>query len=317
MMRKRIFKNKKTPLLFTILSIVALSILIFLVLPGLLLTNPKSEETQTIVFENTISYGLRDSNGQIVDVGTQINQSGSSSFSGDLEIIQDMEGQYLYYLNILKDLHEIPYEVNGEEVISANMFSLTNKQKINIDLSIDNISEGNELMILLFKYPKSNESMTLERSLEYSVMGLRFNLTNNSTYPQSIKFLNDNDTNDYNARISMVNVQSSNEAILELEKRSNDSVELLLGQSSNENSRHSILPFVNGSLIEKNELPPNTVYEISDNKLYRVPIKIPVTKKENSIFQLVDVLSPYQMDDGIYSITEIDFSNPVFIKNSK
>jgi hypothetical protein len=159
--------------------------------------------------------------------------------------------------------------------------------------------------------------MTLERSLEYSVMGLRFNLTNNSTYPQSIKFLNDNDTNDYNARISMVNVQSSNEAILELEKRSNDSVELLLGQTSNENSRHSILPFINGSLIEKNELPPNTVYEISDNKLYRIPIKIPVTKKENSIFQLVDVLSPYQMDDGIYSITEIDFSNPVLIKNSK
>lgn len=317
MMRKRIFKNKKTPLLFPILSIVALSILIFLVLPGLLLTNTKSEETQTIVFENTISYGLRDSNGQIVDVGTQINQSGSSSFSGDLEIIQDMEGQYLYYLNILKDLHEIPYEVNGEEVISANMFSLTNKQKINIDLSIDNISEGNELMILLFKYPKSNESMTLERSLEYSVMGLRFNLSNNSTYPQSIKFLNDNDTNDYNARISMVNVQSSKEAILELEKRSNDSVELLLGQTSNENSRHSILPFVNGSLIEKNELPPNTVYEISDNKLYRIPIKIPVTKKENSIFQLVDVLSPYQMDDGIYSITEIDFSNPVLIKNNK
>lgn len=317
MMRKRIFKNKKTPLLFPILSIIALSILIFLVLPGLLLTNTKSEETQTIVFENTISYGLRDSNGQIVDVGTQINQSGSSSFSGDLEIIQDMEGQYLYYLNILKDLHEIPYEVNGEEVISANMFSLTNKQKINIDLSIDNISEGNELMILLFKYPKSNESMTLERSLEYSVMGLRLNLTNNSTYPQSIKFLNDNDTNDYNARISMVNVQSSKEAILELEKRSNDSVELLLGQTSNENSRHSILPFVNGSLIEKNELPPNTVYEISNNKLYRVPIKIPVTKKENSIFQLVDVLSPYQMDDGIYSITEIDFSNPVLIKNSK
>jgi|AKZA01.1.fsa_nt_gi hypothetical protein len=317
MMRKRIFKNKKTPLLFAILSTVALSIIIFLVLPGLLLTNPKSEETQTIVFENTISYGLRDSNGQIVDVGTQINQSGSSSFSGDLEIIQDMEGQYLYYLNILKDLHEIPYEVNGEEVTSANIFSLTNKQKINIDLSIDNISEGNELMILLFKYPKSNDSMTLERSLEYSVMGLRFNLTNNSTYPQSIKFLNDNDTNDYNARISMVNVQSSNEAILELEKRSNDSVELLLGQTSNENSRHSILPFVNGSLIEKNELPPNTVYEISDNKLYRIPIKIPVTKKENSIFQLVDVLSPYQMDDGIYSITEIDFSNPVLIKNSK
>lgn len=316
MMRKRIFKNKKTPLLFPILSIIALSILIFLVLPGLLLTNTKSEETQTIVFENTISYGLRDSNGQIVDVGTQINQSGSSSFSGDLEIIQDMEGQYLYYLNILKDLHEIPYEVNGEEVISANMFSLTNKQKINIDLSIDNISEGNELMILLFKYPKSNESMTLERSLEYSVMGLRLNLTNNSTYPQSIKFLNDNDTNDYNARISMVNVQSSKEAILELEKRSNDSVELLLGQTSNENSRHSILPFVNGSLIEKNELPPNTVYEISNNKLYRVPIKIPVTKKENSIFQLVDVLSPYQMDDGIYSITEIDFSNPVLIKNN-
>ncbi|MBO1095507.1 hypothetical protein FQS90_02920 [Enterococcus casseliflavus] len=316
-MIKRIFKNKKTPLLFAILSIVALSILIFLVLPGLLLTNPKSEETQTIVFENTISYGLRDSNGQIVDVGTQINQSGSSSFSGDLEIIQDMEGQYLYYLNILKDLHEIPYEVNGEEVTSANIFSLTNKQKINIDLSIDNISEGNELMILLFKYPKSNDSMTLKRSLEYSVMGLRFNLTNNSTYPQSIKFLNDNDTNDYNARISMVNVQSSNEAILELEKRSNDSVELLLGQTSNENSRHSILPFVNGSLIEKNELPPNTVYEISDNKLYRIPIKIPVTKKENSIFQLVDVLSPYQMDDGIYSITEIDFSNPVLIKNSK
>lgn len=317
MMRKRIFKNKKTPLLFTILSIVALSILIFLVLPGLLLTNTKSEENQTIIFENTISYGLRDSNGQIVDVGTQINQSGSSSFSGDLEIIQDMEGQYLYYLNILKDLHEIPYEVNGEEVTSANMFSLTNKQKINIDLSIDNVSEGNELMILLFKYPKLNDSMTLERSLEYSVMGLRFNLTNNSTYPQSIKFLNDNDTNDYNARISMVNVQSSNEAILELEKRSNDSVDLLLGQTSNENSRHSILPFVNGSLIEKNELPPNTVYEISDNKLYRVPIKIPVTKKENSIFQLVDVLSPYQMDDGIYSITEIDFSNPVLIKNSK
>lgn len=315
-MRKRIFKNKKTPLLFPILSIIALSILIFLVLPGLLLTNTKSEETQTIVFENTISYGLRDSNGQIVDVGTQINQSGSSSFSGDLEIIQDMEGQYLYYLNILKDLHEIPYEVNGEEVISANMFSLTNKQKINIDLSIDNISEGIERMILLFKYLKSNESMTLERSLEYSVMGLRFNLTNNSTYPQSIKFLNDNDTNDYNARISMVNVQSSKEAILELEKRSNDSVELLLGQTSNENSRHSILPFVNGSLIEKNELPPNTVYEISDNKLYRVPIKIPVTKKENSIFQLVDVLSPYQMDDGIYSITEIDFSNPVLIKNN-
>ena len=315
MMRKRI--NKKTPLLFAILSTVALSIIIFLVLPGLLLTNPKSEETQTIVFENTISYGLRDSNGQIVDVGTQINQSGSSSFSGDLEIIQDMEGQYLYYLNILKDLHEIPYEVNGEEVTSANIFSLTNKQKINIDLSIDNISEGNELMILLFKYPKSNDSMTLERSLEYSVMGLRFNLTNNSTYPQSIKFLNDNDTNDYNARISMVNVQSSNEAILELEKRSNDSVELLLGQTSNENSRHSILPFINGSLIEKNELPPNTVYEISDNKLYRIPIKIPVTKKENSIFQLVDVLSPYQMDDGIYSITEIDFSNPVLIKNSK
>lgn len=317
MMRKRIFKNKKTPLLFAILSTVALSIIIFLVLPGLLLTNPKSEETQTIVFENTISYGLRDSNGQIVDVGTQINQSGSSSFSGDLEIIQDMEGQYLYYLNILKDLHEIPYEVNGEEVTSANIFSLTNKQKTNIDLSIDNISEGNELMILLFKYPKSNDSMTLERSLEYSVMGLRFNLTNNSTYPQSIKFLNDNDTNDYNARISMVNVQSSNEAILELEKRSNDSVELLLGQTSNENSRHSILPFINGSLIEKNELPPNTVYEISDNKLYRIPIKIPVTKKENSIFQLVDVLSPYQMDDGIYSITEIDFSNPVLIKNSK
>lgn len=317
MMRKRIFKNKKTPLLFAILSTVALSIIIFLVLPGLLLTNPKSEETQTIVFENTISYGLRDSNGQIVDVGTQINQSGSSSFSGDLEIIQDMEGQYLYYLNILKDLHEIPYEVNGEEVTSANIFSLTNKQKINIDLSIDNISEGNELMILLFKYPKSNDSMTLERSLEYSVMRLRFNLTNNSTYPQSIKFLNDNDTNDYNARISMVNVQSSNEAILELEKRSNDSVELLLGQTSNENSRHSILPFINGSLIEKNELPPNTVYEISDNKLYRIPIKIPVTKKENSIFQLVDVLSPYQMDDGIYSITEIDFSNPVLIKNSK
>jgi hypothetical protein len=317
MMRKRIFKNKKTPLLFAILSTVALSIIIFLVLPGLLLTNPKSEETQTIVFENTISYGLRDSNGQIVDVGTQINQSGSSSFSGDLEIIQDMEGQYLYYLNILKDLHEIPYEVNGEEVTSANIFSLTNKQKINIDLSIDNISEGNELMILIFKYPKSNDSMTLERSLEYSVMGLRFNLTNNSTYPQSIKFLNDNDTNDYNARISMVNVQSSNEAILELEKRSNDSVELLLGQTSNENSRHSILPFINGSLIEKNELPPNTVYEISDNKLYRIPIKIPVTKKENSIFQLVDVLSPYQMDDGIYSITEIDFSNPVLIKNSK
>lgn len=317
MMRKRIFKNKKTPLLFAILSTVALSIIIFLVLPGLLLTNPKSEETQTIVFENTISYGLRDSNGQIVDVGTQINQSGSSSFSGDLEIIQDMEGQYLYYLNILKDLHEIPYEVNGEEVTSANIFSLTNKQKINIDLSIDNISEGNELMILLFKYPKSNDSMTLERSLEYSVMGLRFNLTNNSTYPQSIKFLNDNDTNDYNARISMVNVQSSNEAILELEKRSNDSVELLLGQTSNENSRHSILPFINGSLIEKNELPPNTVYEISDNKLYRIPIKIPVTKKENSIFQLVDVLSPYQMDDGICSITEIDFSNPVLIKNSK
>lgn len=316
-MRKRIFKNKKTPLLFAILSTVALSIIIFLVLPDLLLTNPKSEETQTIVFENTISYGLRDSNGQIVDVGTQINQSGSSSFSGDLEIIQDMEGQYLYYLNILKDLHEIPYEVNGEEVTSANIFSLTNKQKINIDLSIDNISEGNELMILLFKYPKSNDSMTLERSLEYSVMGLRFNLTNNSTYPQSIKFLNDNDTNDYNARISMVNVQSSNEAILELEKRSNDSVELLLGQTSNENSRHSILPFINGSLIEKNELPPNTVYEISDNKLYRIPIKIPVTKKENSIFQLVDVLSPYQMDDGIYSITEIDFSNPVLIKNSK
>ncbi|MGH1812354.1 hypothetical protein ABE893_16570 [Enterococcus entomosocium] len=316
-MRKRIFKNKKTPLLFAILSTVALSIIIFLVLPGLLLTNPKSEETQTIVFENTISYGLRDSNGQIVDVGTQINQSGSSSFSGDLEIIQDMEGQYLYYLNILKDLHEIPYEVNGEEVTSANIFSLTNKQKINIDLSIDNISEGNELMILLFKYPKSNDSMTLERSLEYSVMGLRFNLTNNSTYPQSIKFLNDNDTNDYNARISMVNVQSSNEAILELEKRSNDSVELLLGQTSNENSRHSVLPFINGSLIEKNELPPNTVYEISDNKLYRIPIKIPVTKKENSIFQLVDVLSPYQMDDGIYSITEIDFSNPVLIKNSK
>lgn len=317
MMRKRIFKNKKTPLLFTILSIVALSILIFLVLPGLLLTNTKSEETQTIVFENTISYGLRDSNGQIVDVGTQINQNGSSSFSGDLEIIQDMEGQYLYYLNILKDLHEIPYEVNREEVISANMFSLTNKQKINIDLSIDNISEGIERMILLFKYLKSNESMTLERSLEYSVMGLRFNLTNNSTYPQSIKFLNDNDTNDYNARISMVNVQSSKEAILELEKRSNENVELLLGQTSNENSRHSILPFVNGSLIEKNELPPNTVYEISDNKLYRVPIKIPVTKKENRIFQLVDVLSPYQMDDGIYSITEIDFSNPVLIKNSK
>ncbi|MFS1021029.1 hypothetical protein ACFC9N_17255 [Enterococcus casseliflavus] len=316
-MRKRIFKNKKTPLLFTILSIVALSILIFLVLPGLLLTNTKSEETQTIVFENTISYGLRDSNGQIVDVGTQINQNGSSSFSGDLEIIQDMEGQYLYYLNILKDLHEIPYEVNREEVISANMFSLTNKQKINIDLSIDNISEGIERMILLFKYLKSNESMTLERSLEYSVMGLRFNLTNNSTYPQSIKFLNDNDTNDYNARISMVNVQSSKEAILELEKRSNENVELLLGQTSNENSRHSILPFVNGSLIEKNELPPNTVYEISDNKLYRVPIKIPVTKKENRIFQLVDVLSPYQMDDGIYSITEIDFSNPVLIKNSK
>lgn len=317
MMRKRIFKNKKTPLLFTILSIVALSILIFLVLPGLLLTNTKSEETQTIVFENTISYGLRDSNGQIVDVGTQINQNGSSSFSGDLEIIQDMEGQYLYYLNILKDLHEIPYEVNREEVISANMFSLTNKQKINIDLSIDNISEGIERMILLFKYLKSNESMTLERSLEYSVMELRFNLTNNSTYPQSIKFLNDNDTNDYNARISMVNVQSSKEAILELEKRSNENVELLLGQTSNENSRHSILPFVNGSLIEKNELPPNTVYEISDNKLYRVPIKIPVTKKENRIFQLVDVLSPYQMDDGIYSITEIDFSNPVLIKNSK
>ncbi len=133
-MRKRIFKNKKTPLLFAILSTVALSIIIFLVLPGLLLTNPKSEETQTIVFENTISYGLRDSNGQIVQCRYTNKPKWLIFIFRDLEIIQDMEGQYLYYLNILKDLHEIPYEVNGEEVTSANIFSLTNKQKINIDL---------------------------------------------------------------------------------------------------------------------------------------------------------------------------------------
>lgn len=142
MIRKRIFKNKKTPLLFILLSIVALSIFIFLVLPGFPLPNTKLEDTQNIVFKNTIGYGLSDNNDQIVDVGTQINQSGSSSFPGDLEIIQDIEGQYIYYLNVLKDLHEIPYKVNGEEVTSANKFSLTNKQKINIDLSLDNLSEG-------------------------------------------------------------------------------------------------------------------------------------------------------------------------------
>jgi hypothetical protein len=142
MIRKRVFKNKKTPLLFILLSIVALSIFIFLVFPGFPLPNTKLEDTQNIVFKNTIGYGLSDNNDQIVDVGTQINQSGSSSFPGDLEIIQDIEGQYIYYLNVLKDLHEIPYKVNGEEVNSANKFSLTNKQKINIDLSLDNLSEG-------------------------------------------------------------------------------------------------------------------------------------------------------------------------------
>lgn len=273
------------------------------------------QDTQEVnSYSNVVTYGITDRNEKIIDVGTTINQNGEATFSGNLEVTQDIEDTYSYYLNVLVDGKEVNYLFDNTEQFSATKFLLSDKSSIKKEITFLNLDNGKELMVLLFKYPNKGNSISPEDSMKYSVMSLRYNISNTEEHNNKLERTTINKPNIYHANFSLVTIKSD-DIFLDLEKKTGDSSTLLLGNSQeNQISQHMLLAFVNGSLITIPEISSDMLFEVQGNSSTSIDFLLPKIKKANSIFQIVSVHSPFGMKNGIQSVTEVDFTNPILIK---
>lgn len=274
------------------------------------------EATHIENYSNTVNYGLYNKNNSLIDVGTSLTEN--NEFSGHIEVNQDIQGTYIYYLNILSNSTEIPYTIDGDTTISTTKFELSGKETIKKKLTLNSLRRGEEVTMLLFKYPAKQSSLTVESSLGYSVMGLRFNV-GTPTLPKTLQINDSAVKNDNNADFVLLEPDTSPPKIV-INQLASSKVQLIVGKNDNQNNipdRNFVLPFLNGRKIELNNSFKNTVYQVYNGTSLNIPVTLPSkeqVKHYGNIFQMVSILSPFEMTNGINSQTNINFTNPIQIK---
>lgn len=69
--------------------------------------------------------------------------------------------------------------------------------------------------------------------------------------------------------------------------------------------------------IELNSNFKDTVYQVNNGTPINIPITLPSkeqVQKYGDIFQMVSILSPFEMANGNNSQTNINFTNPIQVK---
>lgn len=276
----------------------------------------QNNEVKEIQSQNTISYGLYNQEKKLIDVGTSLTMS--DNFSGSLEIKQDSESDFIYYLNILNDGNEINYRVDGKEHLSATEILLSKKESVIKALEIPNLVKGSEVEILLFKYPVDREKMTVDTNFNYSVMGLRYNVGDQPIL-NKLEFKVANESNEYDADFVLLE-NGEYPPKIALNQNPSSNVNLLIGKNLDQqevSDRNYVLGFLNGRKVEVNGVSSKTIYQVDSGKVFDLKIELPSLKQveENGdIFQMVSILSPNEMSNGIESQTNINFTNPILIK---
>lgn len=160
------------------------TLLIGVLLISILTACTRKDTTQSESYSNTVNYGVYNKNNSLVDVGTSLTNN--NEFSGHIEINQDIKGTYVYYLNILSNGIEIPYTIDNDTTISSTEFELSDKESVKKNLIPSSLKRGEEVTIVLFKYPAKQSALTIDSSIGYSVMGLRFNI-GSPTIPETFQ----------------------------------------------------------------------------------------------------------------------------------
>ncbi|MEB7792076.1 hypothetical protein [Enterococcus faecalis] len=278
----------------------------------------KSEQPQTDYYTNTVNYGVYNQDNSIIDVGTSLTNS--KYFSGRIEVNQDMKGSYNYYLNVLSNGKEIPYTLDDSPTLSATKFEISDKGSFNKKLTITNLIQGEEIVMLLFKYPTNQSTITVESSLLYSVMGLRFNV-GDPAIPKEFRINNATKKRENNPDLVLVEPDTSPVKIA-INQSPSTKVQLTIGKNDDQNDipdRNYILAFLNGRQIDYEDDFSRTVYEVPTGTSIDVPVTLPTkedTQNYGNIFQIVSIMSPFEMTNGINSQTNINFTNPIHLSNS-
>lgn len=291
-------------------------LLIGIILISILTACTRKETPQTESYSNTVNYGMYNKNNSLIDVGTSLTNS--NEFSGYIEVNQDIRGTYIYYLNILSNGIEIPYTIDNDTTISATEFELSDKQSIKKKLILNSLKQGEEVTVLLFKYPAKQSALTVDSSLGYSVMGLRFNI-GSPTIPKTFQ-IKDNAVETENNADFVLLEPDTNPPKVAINQSVSSKVQLTIGKNDDQNDipdRNFVLAFLNGKKIELNSNFNETVYQIHNGTSINIPITLPSkdqVQRYGDIFQMVSILSPFEMTNGINSQTNINFTNPIQIK---
>lgn len=284
-------------------------------------SNPSSAEIQELrKQENTISFGLEDSEGKYIDNGSSINVNSSNNASVYLSLDHNLDEHRKYGLIIFEDYKQIPFKANDESNSTNKFFfDMESKSSKKIKISVDTSKNANELTFLLIKKPEYKlEEMDISRaSILEEVLSMRYTINSREiksevtsekeTKPQEV--LKDG-LNDY---LFITNKKDQLQTVVK--EKENENLILSAGNDSDQKRKYAIVALndweqeeiINGKDVIYTTIEPNT-RNIFNFDLPKV--------KEDTNFQFLAFPFPYEVSIDNYESQSTYSTFRVVVKDS-
>lgn len=247
---------------------------------------------------NTISYGLYEPDGKIIDNGTVLTPGADNRITKVLSLSHFIEVDRKYGLVVLEDFKQIPFTVDGKTQTYYS-FDMTPNQTVNIKIDLTVRDGSQELDYLIIKKP---EYMVTDQDIEKAsalqeALPLRFpiNRKDNSldyAVPAQTFTSGPND----NVFIS----RNAEELKILFQSPDDEPAFLSVGNIQKQDVEYALVAFQNWEQVPVNDRHPVLYAKVKPGERIVYPLQFPGTDAEQN-YQIFAFPKPYQVDRKDYA----------------
>ncbi|HDX9627230.1 TPA: hypothetical protein ROY30_000861 [Bacillus cereus] len=178
--------------MYIIISVVLISLLIIYVLfhTSIIQPHTPSKENKRAQQTNTISYGLKDNQGQHINNGSQITNK-NNNINVVLSFVHSIDEKRKYALIVLEDYEQKPFIIEDTaDETSYYSFDMQPNSSITTKISLPTSPNASELAFLIIKNPeyKLKDNDLNKAAILEEILSMRYSINPSQEESEKIKF---------------------------------------------------------------------------------------------------------------------------------
>ncbi|HDR7447822.1 MULTISPECIES: hypothetical protein [Bacillus] len=279
-----------------------------------------SKENKREKQTNTISYGLKDNQGQHINNGSEIT-SENNTINVSLSFIHNIDEDRKYGLIVLEDYVQKPFKIeNTVNELSHYSFDMKPNNSITTKISLHTSPNASELAFLIIKKPeyKLKDNDLHKASILEEILSMRYSIHHPHKESETLKFTPIQPHTILKDGLYEPLFVTSNEEKLQtvFSEKEGETLTLSNGNETKDEIPYAIVAFKDWEQVElfhnKNVAYTTVAPETRQTFTFTLP-----TVEQESNFQLVAFPFPYKVSEDHYVSQQAYGSFRIVIENKK